>query len=87
MNRPGHRIRDLARILPFLGVVAFSPSLLLLFAQAGDVAGAPGLVVYIFSVWAGLVIAALVLAHRLAPVNATRDDPDAPPETRGEQPP
>lgn len=66
--------RDAAAILPFLGLVLFFPPLVYIFTAPLTVAGIPLIVVYIFGVWAAMILATFLVARRLKP-----DPEDAPP--------
>jgi hypothetical protein len=60
MRRPvGTPDRTIALFL--LGLVAFSPALLLIFGRDAQLFGWPSLFVYIFSAWAGLIL--LIALH------------------------
>jgi hypothetical protein len=62
-ERP-RRARDLALILPFIGLVALIPPLIGLFA-GGSLSGVPLILAYLFGVWLALILAALMVARRL----------------------
>jgi len=75
LERQSYRFRrttDAARLLPVLGIFLFLLPLLWQPADpAGDVGGGTGVgltarLVYLFSVWLALIVAAAVLARRLA---------------------
>jgi len=65
MLRPGITRERLAGLCA-LGVLLFSPSLIGIFDRGGDVTffGVPVLLVYIFGVWAALVLVAAILIIR-----------------------
>jgi len=64
---PSGRARDLAIVVPVMGIVLLMPPLVGLFARGGvTVAGIPLIVVYLFGLWFALILAALVLARKLA---------------------
>ena len=69
------RIMDAARILPVAGFVLFL--LPALWRRAGDPDTA-GEAIYLFSVWALLILAAALLARPLRRDGGTRDRPDEP---------
>lgn len=71
---PSRRLIDIAFIAPIIGFVLLIPPLIGLFANAGEIFGAPVLLVYIFSVWLGLIAIAGGLAHRLG--RAEKRDPE-----------
>lgn len=66
------RVRDAARVLPFVGLFLLLPPVIALFAGQAAVAGVPLIVVYLFGVWGALVAGAALLARGLEP-----DDGDA----------
>ena len=79
MNRgaPSGRTRDLALVLPVFGTLALVPPFIGLFARPGmAVAGIPLIVVYLFGLWLALILAALVLARRLAKDDGAPDGTD-----------
>jgi len=65
------RLRDAAKILPFVGMVLWAMPLLWSRAAKEDGVGAGG-VIYIFGVWLVLIVSAALLAGRL------RTDDDRP---------
>lgn len=68
------RTRDVAALLPVLGVFLLMPPVITLFAADADVGGVPLIVIYLFGVWLALIAGAAVLARRLAPPRAGRAD-------------
>jgi len=72
--RGSARARDAAAVLPLLGLFLLMPPVITLFVAAVNVGGVPLIVVYVFGVWASLIVCAGLLARRLA-----RPDPGAPP--------
>lgn len=63
---PSKRLQDFAFIAPILGFVFLTPPIIGLFATKGTIFGAPVILVYLFSVWLGLIVIAAVLSRRLA---------------------
>jgi len=61
------RARDAAGVLPLLGLFLLMPPAITLFAAPVDLAGVPLVVVYLFSVWLGLVLSAALLGRLLRP--------------------
>ncbi len=60
------RARDLALIVPVLGILALLPPLIGLFARPETgVFGIPLIVVYLFGLWLALILGALFVASRL----------------------
>ncbi|MBK5933034.1 hypothetical protein C8N32_11749 [Rhodovulum imhoffii] len=73
LEREGYRrrrLRDMARLLPVLGIVLFLLPLLHGRPEAGVIA-------YLFLAWAGLILLAGLLSRRL------QEDPPAPPGESG----
>jgi len=73
------RVRDAASLLPLLGLFLLMPPVITLFAAAVSVSGVPLIVVYVFGVWAALVVCAGLLARRLGRVDADGVGDDPPP--------
>lgn len=61
------RARDVAVLLPLLGLFLLVPPVVTLFAVPLDIGGVPLVVVYLFGVWLALVICAARLARALGP--------------------
>ncbi|MEX2520469.1 MAG: hypothetical protein WD969_14200 [Paracoccaceae bacterium] len=68
------KTRDAALVLPLAGLALFTPPLIEVFAADETIFGAPLIVVYVFTAWAGLVAAAFLLSRRLARVAAARGE-------------
>ena len=68
--RAERKARDIAFVLPLIGLIAFSPPFIVLFAGAETLFGAPLIVVYVFAAWIGLIIAARAIVEHLP------DEPD-----------
>ncbi len=64
------RIRDVAVLLPCVGLVLLMPPFIGLFTGSAIPLGVPLLVWYVFGVWAVLVGAACVLSRRLPPADS-----------------
>ncbi|MEM8742919.1 MAG: hypothetical protein AAGE13_15675 [Pseudomonadota bacterium] len=58
------RARELAVILPLLGVFLLVSPVIRVFAAPGTVAGIPLIVLYIFGVWAVMIVATAALTRR-----------------------
>lgn len=71
--RPNRKTRDAALLLPVLGVLLLVSPMLAVFTGEGTVFGIPSPFIYVFGVWAGLILLARALAVRL---HATRGDAD-----------
>jgi hypothetical protein len=71
MNTPASprdgRLRDVAVLLTCLGALLLMPPFIGLVSPQRSVLGLPLQVLYLFSVWAGLIVGAAVLARRLDP--------------------
>ena len=65
------RARDAARLLPVLGLVLIMIVPLRVAADAGGIVGHLG---YVFGVWAGLIVAALILSRHLSAALAEADE-------------
>lgn len=66
------RIRDVATVLPAAALALLLPPLILVFAVPVLLFGIPLIVVYLFGVWAVLIVIAMQVARRLE--RAERDD-------------
>ncbi len=66
---PGRRFRDLAVLLPCLGILLLVTPFVSIFTHSGHVFGLPSAIFYVFGVWAGLIILALGLARRANKAN------------------
>jgi hypothetical protein len=69
-------IRDAAALLPFLASVLLAPPIILIFAAPARIGEIPLIVLYIFGVWAAVILAALLLARKLARVGSSELPPD-----------
>lgn len=58
---------DAAVALPLFGLFLLMPPIITLFAAGIDIEGIPLIAIYVFSVWAALIICAARLARRLDP--------------------
>lgn len=56
-----------AAALPLLGLFLLMPPMVTLFAHGAGVGGVPLIIIYIFSVWVGLIAGAGLLARHLRP--------------------
>lgn len=61
----GQRARDAAIILPLFGLALIAPPFVNLFVGGRSLLGVPLLAVYLFAVWAALILAALRLSFSL----------------------
>jgi hypothetical protein len=84
MDRPpSPRARNLAVLLPLLGVFLFMPPFVTLFAANAAPWGVPLVVAYLFGAWAALLVACALLGRVLMPPEpGAAPDPGAPPESR-----
>jgi hypothetical protein len=69
-NRASQGARDVAAALPFAALVLLMPPIILIVAVPVTLAGVPLIIVYIFGVWAAIILASFLVARVLA-----RDDP------------
>jgi hypothetical protein len=58
--------RDAATLLPFAAAVLLLPPFVLVFAAPVLVAGVPLIVIYVFGVWAAVILGAWLLSRRHA---------------------
>lgn len=58
--------RDAATLLPVTAAILLLPPFILVFAAPVLISGVPLIVVYVFGVWAAIVLCAWLLARRLA---------------------
>jgi hypothetical protein len=73
---------DAAVVLPLFGLFLLMPPIITLFATQIDIGGVPLIVVYVFGVWAALILCAALLARRLDPLPpAPATPPPAAPAT------
>jgi hypothetical protein len=68
---PSSRARNLAVLVPLIGLFTLMPPFISLFTAPLTVFGLPLVVVYLFGVWAALIVFTALLARRLA---STDDD-------------
>ena len=68
------KARDRAAILPLVGAILLLPPIAVIFRVDATLAGIPLLVVYVFAVWAGLILAAAALAPRLSESDAAVEE-------------
>lgn len=59
------RIRDIAFILPFVGLFLFLPPIISLFDTDVQIFGVPLIQFYVFFCWAALVLGGALVSHRL----------------------
>lgn len=59
------KARDRSLILPAVGAMLFLPPVAQIFEIDGRIGGVPFIVVYLFAVWAALIVAAAALSRRL----------------------
>lgn len=58
-------VRDAAAILPVAAIILLLPPMILVFSAPVLIASIPLIVLYVYGVWAGLVLAALLVALRV----------------------
>lgn len=59
-------LRDAATILPFAAAALLAPPLIWIFAGPTEPGRVPLIIVYIFGIWAVIILAAFLLAQRIA---------------------
>lgn len=64
-------LRDAATILPFAAAALLAPPLIWIFAGPTEQGRVPLIVIYIFGIWAAIILAAFLLARR---IGRLRDD-------------
>ncbi len=67
------RLRDAGKLLPFIGIVLFALPLAWTNESPDETVGSSGLI-YVFGVWALLIIAAAILTTRIQPDSIDNDD-------------
>lgn len=72
------KIRDRALILPVIGLFLLTPPVAGIFEIHADIAGVPVILVYVFSVWAGLIAVAAILYRPLRDADRTPGFEDIP---------
>ena len=65
-ERRAQRVRDVATILPIITVLLFMPPLVLVFAAPIAVFDVPLIVVYLYFVWAAVILINFVVVRKLA---------------------
>jgi len=65
-RKPSPRLQNAAVVVPLAALFLFMPPLMSLFAAPVSVFGIPLVVLYMFGVWAALVLVTWSLARRLA---------------------
>ena len=75
-HRQRHRTHDRATILLILGVVLLMPPLAGVFNLEARIAGIPLTLVYLFSVWAVLIVGTAVMSGRLGRGERNEDGED-----------
>lgn len=59
-------LRDAATILPFAAAALLAPPLVWIFATPTAPGEVPSIILYIFAIWAGIILATFLLARRIA---------------------
>lgn len=60
---PGRRFRDLAVLLPCLGILLLATPIVSIFTQSGHIFGLPTPIFYVFGIWGALILLAFGLAR------------------------
>lgn len=74
----GQGFRDAATMLPVAATLLLAPPLIRIFATPATPGGIPLIVLYIFAVWAAIILIAFFLARR---VDQPPVEPEEPPRT------
>jgi hypothetical protein len=77
------KARDLALILPAVGAMLFLPPIAQIFEIDGRIGGVPFTVVYLFAVWAALILGAAALSRRLGGPELPAEDANGDPGDAG----
>lgn len=72
-QRQKRRTADRAMVLPLLGLVLLMPPIAMIFEINAKVFGIPVTLIYLFAVWAFLIIGAAFLAPRLSDSDEAQD--------------
>jgi hypothetical protein len=72
-------------VLPLFGLFLLMPPIITVFAAQLDLGGIPLVVIYVFSVWAMLILCAALLARRLDPGRAAPQPGAAPATDSGQR--
>lgn len=73
------RARDVANILPLAAALLLLPPIILLFAVPATIGHVPLIAIYVYLVWAIVILFAFVVARRLG---AVEQDPGPSPDER-----
>lgn len=88
MDRPpSQRARSAAALLPAAGLLLLMPPIITLFAGTARPFGIPLIVLYLFGVWAALVLGAAWLAQRLREPEASGESVASAPSPAADAPP
>lgn len=68
------KVRDAAALLPVAAVFLLLPPIILIFSAPVLIAGIPLIVLYVYGVWACLILCALLVAVRVREVDATSEN-------------
>lgn len=72
-------VRDAAAILPVAVIILLLPPVILIFSAPVLIAGIPLIVLYVYGVWACLILCALLVALRVKEADGNgRNDQDGP---------
>jgi hypothetical protein len=74
---------DAATVLPFVAAMLLAPPIILIFAVPVMLAGIPLILIYVFGVWAVIILSAALLARRLSKAEGIFSE-DKPPEAGGQ---
>ena len=78
------KTRDRALILPLMGLILLTPPVAGIFELDVKLVGVPFTIIYLFTVWAGMILGTALLARRLRAGTESAEGPrsDPPPKAR-----
>jgi hypothetical protein len=71
------KARDRALILPVIGAILLLPPIARIFAIDAGIGGVPLPVIYVFAVWAALIVGAAALSRHLGGPEPVADDAES----------
>lgn len=74
-ERASEGARDAAIVLPIAAALLLLPPVILIFAAPRLIGGVPLIVVYLFGVWAAIVLAAFLVSRRMKASEGMEDEP------------
>lgn len=70
------RTRDATIVLPLIGLLLFTPPLIVVFTSVNSIGGVPIVVLYVFGTWTAVIIIAYFLSRRLLEILNRRPAPE-----------